>query len=204
MIPFWKLIHTNDVSTNLNKYVIGISVARLAEAKKSNIIINLKNPTGSSLNNINFKRDSSSFKLYLDWSPITTQDPVIVANLESISYITDNKGTAKLKIKALDKTGLFLSKLWSFSYTEQTPNPYSGGIGLRANEVIRNVIENSQDSVPVTDKITFNNVASTKKDGTAFTKDVVLAKTWKPLYEWIDEISSTEFTGKTGITLSLG
>ena len=195
MIPFFKILHIdeNGIETNLNSFISDFQTSQVSEAKKNNLNLNLKNPNNK-LNNINFKRDDSTIKVYLDWEPIVSQDPLIVSNIDTINWNTNDKGQNSIKIKSLDKTGLFLSKLWSFAYSDQTPNPYVGGVGLKADEGIRHVVESSQDNLPESEWITFNNVVSTKSDGTAFTKDVNTAKTWKPLYEWLNEFSTAEST----------
>ena len=198
MIPFFYVKHVNNgIETDLSNYIESIQVTKVTEAKKNNITLNLFNPN-KKLNDISFERDDSTITLYVSWNNINrsnpTQTPIMIGNIESIKYSVDDKGKNKLKIKALDKTGLFLSKLWSFAYTDSTPNPYSGGEGLAVHEAIKHIINSSQDNPGAGDKITFNNLSSTDSDGNTFTKNVNIAKTWKPIYEWLNELSTTDYT----------
>ena len=189
MIPFIKILHidVDGVETDLSNYFISANIVKVVEAKKNNITLTLFNNYGK-LNNQNFKKDDSTIKFYLENRPILSTDtPIMTADLTDISYETDSDGTDFIKLKAVDKTGLFLSKIWSYSYTTE--------VNKTAPEVIIHAIDSSQDGLDEDEKITFNHVATTKSDGNAFTNIVTLAKVWKPLYEWLNEVSETESTG---------
>lgn len=188
MIPFLKVIHINNgTTTDLTKYVESCIISKQAEAKKNSVTLALKNPNGK-LSGVNFEKDDSTIKVYLDWEPIVAQNPVMVTTLSTIIYPVNESGFSTIKLKGLDKTGLFLSRLWSLYYPAAD--------SLTAQEIIENVINHSQDDALASDKITFNNMATTKSDGSAFPNGISIAKTWKPLYEWINELSSTESTGE--------
>lgn len=187
MIPFLKVLHINNGDeTDITKYVESCIVSTQSEAKKNSTTLTLKNPNNK-LSSLNFEKDDSTIKVYIDWSPINGQNPIMISTLTTISYTVNESGFSTIKLKSLDKTGLFLSKLWSFSYAETE--------GLSAQEIIQNVINHSQDSVIVGETITFNNMATTNKNGDPFPTGVSISKTWKPLYEWINELSSTDATG---------
>jgi len=188
MIPFYKILHTDvdGVETNLNQYTLDFNISKGTEAKKNTITLNLTN-ANSKLNDINFITDDSSIKCYLDWNPITTQDPIISSTLNALSYGLDNKGKAKQKLKATDKTGLFLSKLWSQSIQQSS--------SIKVDAAVKQVIGHINDFDTGT-SVTTNNVATTKADGSAFDIDVDIAKTWKPGYEWLNELSQPNYTGE--------
>jgi hypothetical protein len=192
MLPFIKLVHsiTNEgitTTTDLTQYFIDANIVKVAEAKKNSITLNLFNPYNA-LDEIGFKRDDSSIIFYCSNEPIQLTDtPLMSATLDSIDYVTDNNGKSTVKIKSIDKTGLFLSKLLSISYTSD--------LNYSARDILISVVGHCQDDLDESDKITFTNVASTKHDGTAFDSGIAMAKVWKPLYEWLNELSTTENTG---------
>lgn len=187
MIPFLKVLHINSgIETDLTKYIESCIVSQQSEAKKNSSTLTLKNPNRK-LNDVVLEKDDSTIKIYLDWSPITSQNPLMVTTLSTIGYPVNDSGFSTIKLKALDKTALFLSKLWAFSY--------SAVEGLTAKEIIQNVINHTQDDLPASEQITFNNMATTRANGSAFPTGVSISKTWKPIYEWINELSSTDATG---------
>lgn len=192
MIPFIKLLHTDadGVETDLTKYIINLQINKGSEATKNSVNIELQNHNGElttgGVNEVDFQINNSSLILYLDWQPITTQDPVISATLSSIEYPQDEK--YRLKLKATDKTGLLLSKLWAEAITESE--------GLNASQVIINIIGHLNDLDGTTSNdLTTTHVATTKHDGTALTTNISISKIWKPGYEWLNELSGTEYTG---------
>jgi hypothetical protein len=190
MIPFIKVVHTDEdgISTDLTQYVLNLQISQGAEAIKNTINLEFQNHDGR-LNNQNFQIDKSSIIIHLDWNPITTQDPVISTTISSISYPMENNGKYKIKIKATDKTGLFLSKIWAEAITES--------FNWDAPTSIINLIGhlNDLESATATD-LTTNNVALTKLDGSTFPKPIAISKIWKPGFEWLNELSQPEYTGE--------
>lgn len=141
MIPFLKVLHINNGDeTDITKYVESCIVSTQSEAKKNSTTLTLKNPNNK-LSSLNFEKDDSTIKVYIDWSPINGQNPIMISTLTTISYPVNESGFSTIKLKSLDKTGLFLSKLWSFSYAETE--------GLSAQEIIQNVITPITNAKPI-------------------------------------------------------
>jgi hypothetical protein len=121
MIPFIKVQHVNSLGAteSLEPYLLSLQISKGAEATKNTVTIELQN-IGQIFTDLDEEEsiqvNDSSIIVYLDWMPITSQEPVISATVSSVEYPTDNNGKYKLKVKANDKTGLFLSKLWASAY----------------------------------------------------------------------------------------
>lgn len=190
MIPFLKVTHTDvdGIATDLTPYVLTLQISKGAEATKNSVTIELANPDDH-FNETNFSVTDSSIIVYLDWEPIVSQDPIISANITGVSYLQDSNGKYKLKIKSVDKTGIFLSKIWAQSYDTSA--------NMNASDIIINIVGhlNNLDATDSND-LTTTNVATTKYDGTAFPKPVTMAKVWKPGFEWLNELSQTSYTGE--------
>jgi hypothetical protein len=186
MIPFCKLIHidSDGDEKDLYEYLLDFNISKGTEAKKNTITINLFN-FNNDLDSLGIEVDESTIKVYLDWQPITTQDPVISATVNAIDWTSDNSGKPKVKIKATDKTGLFLSKLWAQAILESD--------GVTADAAVKQIIGHL-NGFTGSGEVTTNNVATTKSNGLAFDKNVNIAKTWKPGYEWLNELSQPEYT----------
>ena len=106
MIPFIKILHidVDGFEKDLSNYFISANIVKVVEAKKNNITLTLFNNYGR-LNNQNFKKDDSTIKFYLENRPILSTDtPIMTADLTDISYETDSDGTDFIKLKAVDKT----------------------------------------------------------------------------------------------------
>ena len=214
MIPFCKVFHIDNANniSNLSGRIISLTVDKGADATKNSCTIELQNIPGQvnitpeikysvgDLNNQNFVIDQSTIVIYLDWSPIPldsngfpTIDPIISAFVSSVDFPQDTSGKYKIKIKGTDKTGLFLSKIWAFDYTNSA--------NKNAPEIIINLcghldgLSNNATKY-INGTLTTNNVALTKKDGTAFPRPVNISKIWKPGYEWLNEISTPQYTGE--------
>lgn len=186
MLPFLKIVHNkpdSSAQTILNNYVTQSEISFTSEAKKNRAIITLVNRYGS-LNALDFKLEDNIL-IYLDTTPITTQSPIMTALITKIEHKVDGSHRY-IKLTCNDKTGVLLSKAWAMSYTSQNPK--------KVNQVIENVIGHTNPTGGT--QITVNNVASTKSDGSAFTVDVNMTKIWKPVYEWIQDLSNTEYTGE--------
>lgn len=191
MLPFIKVLHTkyNDgilETTDITSYFLDATINKVSEAKKNSLSINLFN-NNNKLDSQNFERDKSSIAFYCSYVPvdISSDIPMMSANVDSIAYTTNNNGLSTIKLKCIDKTGLFLNKLFSIAYQESS--------GYTARDILINIVNHCQDNE--TTKITFNNVASTKHDGNAFKTGIAMAKVMKPLYEWINELSTIDNTG---------
>ena len=85
MIPFLKIIHINNGdTTDLTKYVDSCIISKQSEAKKNSTTLTLKNPNGK-LSSVAFEKDNSTIKVYLDWSPITSQAPIMITTNSTIA-----------------------------------------------------------------------------------------------------------------------
>lgn len=190
MIPFLKVTHTDSEGTvlDITKYVLSTQISKGAEATKNSVTLELANYSGD-LNEINFAINDSTLMIYFDWTDITTQDPILVGQITGISYLQDNNGKYKMKIKATDKTSLLLSKLWAEAITSDE--------NLDASEVVKNIIGHLNDlDATTSNDLTTNNVATVQTDGSAFPKPIVISKVWKPGFEWLNDLSGTDYTGE--------
>jgi len=126
-------------------------------------------------------------KYYLNL--VITKGSEAKKNTVKISF-TNNSGFFNNLNMSLDDTILIYLdyKAITTSYSETDPKT--------VEKVIINVIQNTTNDGFGSTAITYNNVATTKSDGTAFTKVVNIFKAWKPLYEWISELSTPTFTGE--------
>lgn len=198
MIYFKKVLHTiGGVEEDITKYVTSLQINKGSEATKNTINIEITSPEGSILRNTqvvngvtsHFFINDSNFQVYLDYNPITSQDPIIVATLSTDAEPMDNNGKYKFKLKCTDKSAMLLNKVWAESITEEN--------NFNTAEAIINIIGhlNGLDG-DYTDDMTTNNVILTKKDGSSFPKPITIAKIWKPGYEWLNELSQIEYTGE--------
>jgi hypothetical protein len=76
---------------------------------------------------------------------------------------------------------MLLNKVWAETIEEVT--------NFNAPDSIINIVGhlNDLDGKDESDShMTTNNVSTTKKDGTAFPRPVVISKIWKPGYEWLN------------------
>lgn len=194
MIPFLKVLYTDPDwnEFDISKYVLNLQISKGSEATKNSVTIELQNHNGEltsgGANDLGLEINNSSVLVYLDWKEITSQEPIISATISGIEYLQDEK--YKIRIKATDKTGLLLSKLWAYAYTESAD--------MNVSDIIINVVDhlNDLDGEVIINDLTTNHVATTKRDGSAFPKPVTISKIWKPGYEWLNELSGTEYTGE--------
>ena len=170
MIPFIKVRHVNSLgeSENLEPYLLSLQISKGAEATKNTVTLELQN-IGQIFTDLeeaeSIQVNDSSIIVYLDWMPITTQEPVISATVSSVEYPTDNNGKYKLKVKATDKTGMLLSKLWAESITEST--------NFNASDAVINLVGHLNDlDGSGSNQLTTTNVKTTKVDGSAFPKPI--------------------------------
>lgn len=195
MIPFVKIYHTNDsvVNFDLTPYLRSMQLAIGSEATKNSATIELINYQNA-LDGQGFTINDSNFTIYLDWQPITTQDPIMTATLTTIAMPTNNDGKSHYKLKVTDKTAMFLNKVWAFSYQADS---LIEGQATNAPRIIKNVIGHLNNlDASTSDDLTTNNVATTKRDGSAFPTGISISKIWKPGYEWITELSQPEYTNE--------
>ena len=191
MIPFLKVQHTNPSNAifDLSPYVLSLQISKGSEATKNTLTLELQNHNGV-LNTQNFEMNNSSIIVWMDWDSVSTsEEPIISTTLSSISYPMENNGKYKLKLKGTDKTGMLLSKLWAEAITEDT--------SFDASDAIVNIVGhlNDLDGDSISD-LTTTNVATTKADGSAFPKPISISKIWKPGYEWLNDLSQTDYTGE--------
>jgi hypothetical protein len=202
MIPFMKVVYYDpeDGEHDLTPYVLSMQISKGSEATKNTVTIELQNHDGlltnADRNAWEFTVAEASIVVYLDWQPIDedTISPIISANVSSLEYPTDANGKYKIKVKATDKTAMLLSKMWAQANTESE--------NRNASEIIVNLVGHLNDldgegkTTMGKTPLTTDNVATTKQDGSALKRPVVMSKVWKPGYEWLNDLSQTESTGE--------
>jgi len=214
MIPYFKVFYSDEETPrrDISKYVLTIQINKGAEANKNTVNIEFTNPNGELNNpgqgeNTEWRIDKSEILLYIDWKPINVSldVPMISAIVSSISYPVENNGKYKLKITATDKTGLLLNKLWAGSYPEVENWAVSrvgaeilpNGTANSVKSIIHNLVGHVNGLEGVTPyNLTARNVATKKVNGDAFPERRSIAKIWKPIWEWLNELSGTDYTGE--------
>jgi len=142
----------------------------------------------------------------------TTTDLVITLDIEETALKYTNK-MSKIELNCIDKTFSLLSKLWSFSYIASQ--------NINSPEIIKDIIRNSTETgesgsqygyetVPTGNTGSFvqlgqfdidarlvsesGYIQSTRPNSGGLYPDISLGKTWKPIYEWVEELSQVQFT----------
>ena len=146
-----------------------------------------------------------------------SNDLIMSAEVKEINFVTGEKST-KLKLSCVDKSYKIFNALWSKTYQKADPVEGSNGIDATATAptIIQNVIRavsalKGQDKEGFDDdgKVVFPGkyavdarldieggfIETTRNDatGTAF-PNKGLGRVFKPVYEWLDELSTLEFT----------
>lgn len=180
---FFKAYYTPPFGTEIElKEFFSSQQSRGLEIKQSKAEFVLKNSAyrNKSAGESIFIEDGL-IEVYADYSPITraTNQLLLSGQLREIAPSLGSNG-AQTKLTFADRTALVLGSLHAKNYESQT-----------VDAVIRAVIADS----PISTGVTTNNVVSTTQSGGAF-PIVDFALTFKPIYDWISELSQTEKTGE--------
>lgn len=119
--------------------------------------------------------------IYADYSPITKSSSQLILSgqIQEITHNVGERGSAT-KLSVSDKTNLLLGGL--VSKTEESKT---------VDSIVRTVIGLS----PGSNDVTTTNVVTTTTTGAAF-PSVNMAKTMKPVYEWLTDLSQPGVTGE--------
>lgn len=181
----------------------------------------------SSTGNLKFNQ-GDAIKIYASYvntnrdidSSATSNDLLMSAEVQEVTCNL-SEGKAEIRLKCVDRGYIALQKLWAFAYQKDDTNA-PDSIGWRANTLIQNIMRFTSHVYDRTTGKTYfdkfgNKVSegpwevdarltneggfidATRPDGSAF-PTVNEAKTFKPVYEWFDELSSPELTNDFSIT----
>jgi len=134
-------------------------------------------------------------KIYASWDNIDTSNPAHLLFIGDVIAYSGNMTSKKrfVTIKCADKTWLALNKVWSQTYSD-TPD-----------DIIKNLISqatgNSNDSTEDDIQIPSDSAkfAQTRSDDSAF-PTIQIGFTFKPIYEWISQMSSTGYLSDSSYT----
>lgn len=179
-VPFIAVYYTppNGDEVQLNDFV-------LLDNKRG---VDLKSGTGTfRVNNSQYRNktdgvtdfvEDGAVEIYCDYSPITrASSQLLISGLVRELKPRYGESGSEYEVTVADKTVLLLGGLWGED-AEGTPPSI-------INTVVSWVSKGT---------VTTNNVAASKHDGTAFSS-VQMAKTFKPVTEWISELSQPDYTG---------
>lgn len=145
-----------------------------------------------------------------------TTDLITTCDVIDVEGIVE-QGVSRIKVTAIDKTYNLLNKIWTSAYTSTT--------GLSAPEIIRDIIRNVAESQESKARIAYENTG-TGTSGTLYTDGtglfeidarlesdggyiqdarpdasaypvVSIGMLFKPIYDWIEELSTTEYTNSS-------
>ncbi|MBI2136567.1 hypothetical protein HYU06_05855 [Candidatus Woesearchaeota archaeon] len=156
----------------------------------------------------------------------TSNDLLMSAEIQEVTCNL-SQSKAEIRLKCIDKSYVALQKLWAFSYTDNdTTAP--DGTGWRSPTLIQNIIRwtakvdenisgktyydkygnlvsNGNFQIDARLRIAGHGednggglIDATRPDGSIF-PIISLAKVFKPIYEWIDELSTMEYTNDFSI-----
>ena len=125
--------------------------------------------------------EDGTIEVYVDNSAITrtSSQLLLTGQITQISNVFSEAG-AQQKITAADRTVLLLGGLWSFTYENQNPS-----------EIIISVVEQVSGG-----EVTTSNVATSTVGGPAFADITQFSFVFKPVYDWVKELSQPEYTGE--------
>lgn len=183
-VPFVKVYYTPDggYEQDITEFV-GLQNKRGLQLKDAKCDLNINNSKyryktgGESI----FQQDGD-IDIYADYSPITKSSAQLILSgqIQEITHNAGERGTAT-KLSVSDKTNLLLSGVWGKNYEGET-----------VDAIVRNVIQNAPSAQGL---VTVTNVVSTTTGGVAF-PTTNMAKTMKPVYEWLTDLSQPGVTGE--------
>lgn len=202
----------SSVITDSEKLNINLSVG----TKGSGLQLTLKNAYKEHVNKDGeFKwSNADTVKIYLKYTDDpsatidtdSTDDLIIIAEIEEYEANLDENLTT-WTLKCVDKTYRLLNKLWAKAYTKTDVHDVYGvsKTGWTPPELIKEVIDintinaNGVNSISANFKSKGGFIEDTRPDGSLFDNDTLrselsVAKVFKPVYEWIDDLSSTSRT----------
>lgn len=203
----------NGIETSLLDDIERVTVKKGLDQKANTVDIVLKNPYisynrhkwVSTSGELVWEEDDGitiKAKYNVDGTALSDDDILTIADALEFNGKLEDKRTT-LSIKAVDKTFNLLNRSWASSYTVTT--------NLTVPEVIQNVIQNVTESedgdatfqidATLQTELTYDlqkNSATpgiqTRRIDDSLFPVAVIAKVWKPVYEWIDDLSTIEFT----------
>lgn len=185
-VPFYKLIHTprySNESTDITN-LVSLTDKHAIKTEGGNLSFEIVHPLFKYVGEDELTiSEGDSLSFYLDNSPIDTSDNtqrIMEAEVIKTGQKLGRKNVISVECK--DKSRLMLDYLWANSYEDKVDN------------IVRNVTQQASQSFAGTEQITTNNVVSTTSDGSAF-PTVTIAKIYKTVFEWIEELAQPEHTG---------
>ena len=201
-----------------------ITVTVNIDNKSSGVDITLKNFNQEHLRNGEFRwKNEDTVKIFLkhtndptyEIDVDSTTDLVITAELEEWEAILDEKFNGFV-LKCLDKTYLLLNKLWAKAYSRDEVHDVYGvsKTGWTPPEIIRDIIRittakgDGSTGVKADLESAGGKIADLRSDDSTFDAsglrdELSIAKVFKPVYEWIQDLSGTNRTN-TSSELSSG
>jgi len=184
-----------------------ITVKISLDNKGSNMQITLKNAYKEHIIDNNLKYTvGDTVKIYCKYSIDTTDtinttdDLIMSAEITEIGYsLEEQKST--IILNCTDKTYLLLNKLWAFNYKKS--------LVLSAPEIIRDLIRiNTTEGKSVLGSVNADLVSnggyiqdtrpqSGSEFDDSFPSPITMAKVYKPVYEWIKDLSQIDMTNST-------
>ena len=218
MILLKKVILTDHVTDNETEITdaVRINVKKSTGNKGSGAEIILKNAYGEHIDNKQFKwKEQDTIQIFLKYTDDSgaeidtsaNDDLIMTAELEEYEANLDEKSTS-WKLKCVDKTYILLNKLWAKAYLK-SDTPIINGVedtsktGWTPPEIICNIINittgKGDKSSHVSAKLTTNGgyIQNTRPDDSTFEDlrtELSIAKVFKPVYEWIADLSTVEKT----------
>lgn len=207
--------------------VQGITIRRTSEASASTAEITLANPIYKTLSDttlinkyvgddklIKFN-EGDIVKIYLAYDTSTrsidtsrtSADLMMTAEISEIEVNVDTKKST-IKLRCIDKTYTMLNKLWAFNY--------DNSISFTAPEIVQDVVRQISDDhndltaydgsgnfvsggiYAIDARLVSSNgfIEDTRPDGSVF-PTAIIAKTYKPAYEFLLDASKPENTNTT-------
>jgi hypothetical protein len=126
--------------------------------------------------------EDGGVEVYCDYSPIDTSSSSQLLLAGKIRELTPkfSESGSSYSMSVSDNTVLMLGKIHSFTYTNKTPS-----------EIITQMIGIETDGA-----VTTNNVSTTKSGGGVFPSIERYGLYYKPLYDWVKELSDPAYTGE--------
>lgn len=181
-VPFFKVYYTPPGGTETQLDITQFLNQRGLDLKSGRMEFTVNNTQfrDKSGGNSVFVEDGL-VEVYADYSPITKSSSQLLfsGQIRELQPQYGESGST-YKVVCADRTVLLLGRLWPKSYNN-----------MKVDDIIRNVIQHNGDNT-----ITTNNVVSTTTSGSAFPTLTNFTMIYKPVYEWITELSQTGYTGQ--------